>query len=219
MAMIEAALLHAMQRDVGVGEVKHDLARRAVVCPEDDIDQQRIDPRSVALDLVVLRAIAFRRVLKTVERALARHRTVRPQYRGQLPGQCDKRRVLAQLVVVVEILMAQCQAEDPLTHQRLDLMLHIARVAPVTETPRKPTDQPKATIHLAQQQTSRVRGDVTAIEASHHRAASNRFKFILLRATLCLHRGSPSGLRKSLPQNHFPRFAAPMHCLRLRNPG
>ena len=218
--MIEAALLHAVQWDVGVVEIEHDLARRAVMRFEEDIDQQRIDLRSVAINLVVLRGIVLRRVLKTVERALARQcLAVRAQHRGQLPGQRRERRVLAQFVVVVEVLVAQCQAEDPLADQRLDLMLHIARVTPVAETLREPTDQPKATIHLAQQQAARVRGDVAAIEASHHCAAADRFKFILLRATLCRHRGSPSGLRKSFSQNHFPRFAAPMHCLRLRNPG
>jgi hypothetical protein len=98
-------------------------------------------------------------------------------------------------------------------------MLDIASVAPVAETPRKPTNQPQATIHQAQQQISRVRGDVAAIEASHHRAVSNRFKFILLRSTLCRHRGSPCGMVKLFSQNHFPRFATLMHCLRLRNPG
>jgi hypothetical protein len=98
-------------------------------------------------------------------------------------------------------------------------MLNIARVAPVAETLREPMDQPQATIHLAQQQTARVRADVAAIEAGHHCAATNRFKFILLRATLCRHRGAPLNMVKSFSQNHFPRFAAPMHCLRLRNPG
>ena len=100
---------------------------------------------------MVLRAIALRRVLQTVERALPRQcLAVRAQHRAQLPRQHRERRVLAQRVVVVEVLIAQCQAEDPLAHQPLDLMLNIARVAPVPETLREPTDQPQATIHLAQ---------------------------------------------------------------------
>ena len=51
--MEEAALLHAVQWDIGVVEIEHDLARRAVMRFEEDIDQQRIDLRSVAIDLVV----------------------------------------------------------------------------------------------------------------------------------------------------------------------
>jgi hypothetical protein len=163
--------------------------------------------------------MALRRVLKTVERALARQcLAVRAQHGDQLPSQHRERRVLAQLVVIVEALIAHCQAEDPLADQRLRPMLDITGVATVTETLGEPTDQPQATIHLAQQQTSRVRGDVAAIEASHHRTASSRFKFILLRGTLCRHRGSQLGLVESFSPNHFPRFAAPMRCLRLRNP-
>ena len=95
----------------------------------------------------------------------------------QLPGQHRERRVLAQFVVIVEVLVAQRQAEDPLPHQRLDLMLDIARIAPVPEALAEPTDQAQAAIHLAQQQRPRVRGDVAAIEAGHHRATFNRFKF------------------------------------------
>ena len=113
--------------------------------------------------------------------------------------------------MIVEVLVAQHQAEDPLAHQGLNLMLHIPRIATVAETLGEPTDQPQATIHLAQQQTTRVRGDVAAIEAGHNRAAANRFKFILLRGTPCRHRGSPPDRLRSFSQNHFPRFAAPIH--------
>jgi hypothetical protein len=56
-------------------------------------------------------------------------------------------------------------------------MLHIARVAPIVEAPGEPADQTKATIHLTQQQTARIRGDVPAIETSHNRTPIYRFKF------------------------------------------
>jgi hypothetical protein len=41
---------------------------------DEQIDQQRIDLRAVAIDLVILRAMPLRRVLKTIERALAGQR-------------------------------------------------------------------------------------------------------------------------------------------------
>ena len=114
-AMEEAAFLPAVQRDVGVVEVEHDLARRTVMRLQEKLDQQFINPRPVAIDLVILRSVAPRRVLQTIERALARQSlAVRPQHRMQLPGQHTEGRVLAQLVVIVEVLVAQHQAKDPL---------------------------------------------------------------------------------------------------------
>jgi hypothetical protein len=157
----EPTLLHAVQRDVGVVEIEHDLARRALMRLEEKIDQQLIDLCLVGIDLVVLRAMTLRRVLNTIERALAcQSLAVRAQHRSQLPGQRRENWILTQLVVVVEVFIAQHQAEDPLPHHRLDPMLDIARVTPVAEAAGKPTNQPQAAIHLAQQQTTRVRGDV-----------------------------------------------------------
>src|SRR5271166_4374257 len=63
---------------------------------------------------------------------------------------------------------------------------------------------------------NRVRGDVAAIEARHHRTLINQFKFEQRRATLCLHRGAPWIMEKPLLHNDSLRFSAPMHlsCLR-----
>ena len=132
--MEEAAFLPAVQRDVGVVEIEHDLARRTVMRLQEKLDQQCINPRPVAIDLVILRSVAPRRVLKTIERALARQSlAVRPQHRMQLPGQHTEGRVLAQLVVIVEVLVAQHQAKDPLPDQRLDPVLDVARIATIGE--------------------------------------------------------------------------------------
>ena len=55
----------------------------------------------------------------------------------------------AQLVVIVEVFIAQRQAEDALPHQRLDLVLDIARVAPIDEAGGKAADQPEALVDLS----------------------------------------------------------------------
>ena len=191
-AVEEAAFLLAVERDVGVVEIEHDLPWRPLMRLEEQIDEQRVDPRALTVDLVVLRGMAPRHVLQAIERALAGQRlAVGPQDRRQLARQHCEGRILAQLVVIVEVLVAQRQAEDPLPNQRLDLVLDKAGVAPVGEARRKPAHQPKAAIHLAQQQRAGVRGDVAAIEAGHHRAAFYRFKFEQRRRTLCRHRGAP----------------------------
>ena len=154
-AMEEAAFLPAVQRDVGVVEVEHDLARRTVMRLQEKLDQQFINPRPVAIDLVIFRSVAPRRVLQTIERALARQSlAVRPQHRMQLPGQ----HTLAQLVVIVEVLVAQHQAKDPLPDQRLDPVLEIAGIATIGEAFTEPTDQAQTAIHLSQQQRPRIRG-------------------------------------------------------------
>ena len=168
-AVEEAAFLLAVQRNVGVVEIQHDLARCALMRFEEKIHQQRIDLRIVAIDLVILRRMPPRRVLQAIERALAGQRfAVGPQHRAQLPRQHRKRRVLAQLVVIVEVFIAQRQAEDALPHQGLDLMLDIARVAPIDEAVGKATHQPEAPVDLSQQQRACVRGDVPAVETGHH---------------------------------------------------
>ena len=168
---------------------------------EEEIHQQRIDLRSVAIYLVIPRCMPPRRVLQAIERALASQRlAVSPQHRAQLARQHRKRRVLAQFVMIVEVLIAQSQAEDALSHQRLDRMLDIARIAPIDE----------ASVDLPQQQRAGVRGDVPAVETSHHRAPFNRFKFEQLRRTLCRHRGGTLDRGDIAAAQRFSQLAA-MH--------
>jgi len=121
--------------------------------------------------------------------------------------------------VIVEVLVAQHQAEDPLPHQRLDPVLDVARIAPVGEALGEPTHQPETVVHLPQQQRTRIRGDVAAIETGHHRTSFNRFKLKQPRRTLCRHRDAPGSIEKPLLCNDFLRFSAPTHPPRLRNPG
>ena len=81
--MEEAAFLLAVQRDVGVVEIQHDLARCALMRFEERVDQQRIDLRTVAIDLMILRRVAPGCVLQAIERALAGQRfAVHPQHRA-----------------------------------------------------------------------------------------------------------------------------------------
>src|SRR4029077_21265292 len=136
--MEEAALLVSVQRDVGRVQIKHDLPRRPLMRLQEQIDEKAIDVLAVAVNLMVLRTVSFRRVLQTIECALASNRrAVRPQHRFELAGQHRKHRVLAQLVMIVEVLVAECQSENALSDQRLDTVLDVARVAPIGETLRK----------------------------------------------------------------------------------
>src|SRR5438552_16751014 len=65
-AVEEAAFLLAMERDVGVVEIEHDLLWRPLMRLEEQIDEQRVDPRALTVDLVVLRGMDPRHVLQAI---------------------------------------------------------------------------------------------------------------------------------------------------------
>src|SRR5208337_2276814 len=170
--------------------IEYDLARRALMRGQEEIDEEALDARPVIVDLVVLGGVPLRRVLEAVERALAGdRRTVRTKHRRQLPGQHREGWIVTQLVVVVQILVAERQPEDALSDQGLDLMLDEARIPPVGEASGKAAHEAEAAIDLPQQQRAGIRGDRPAVETRDHRAAFDRFKLEKLRGTLCLHRG------------------------------
>lgn len=105
--MEEATLLLAVKRNVGVVEIEYDLARRTRVRLQEQVDEQSLDLRAVAIDLVIFGAMALGRVLQTIERALAgQGLAIGTQSRVQLARQHREGFVLAQFVVIVEVLVA-----------------------------------------------------------------------------------------------------------------
>jgi hypothetical protein len=161
---------------------------------EEDIHQQRFQARRIVIDLVILLGVALRRVLQPVERALAGHRRTVRTLGLELAGQHREHRIMTQFVMIVEVLIAQRQAEHPLADQGLDAVLEQPRIATGGETGGDPPDQPEAAIQLPQKQPSRIRCDHSAIEPGHHLPALNGFKFEQRRGTLCLHRGTSETL-------------------------
>jgi hypothetical protein len=65
-------------------------------------------------------------------------------------------------VVIVEILVAQRQAAEPLAQQLGKRVIAVARVAPVREGLGQRARQAQAAIHLAQQQRASVTGEIAA---------------------------------------------------------
>ena len=111
--------------------------------------------------------------------------------RRQLAGQHRQRRVVAQLVVINEIFVAQRNPEHALPDQRADLVLGQLRPAAVGETGGEPLDQPDRPIRRPQQQRTGIRGHAAAVKPRHHRPPRDGCKSEQIRATLCLHRVSP----------------------------
>jgi len=148
------------------------------------------------IDPLVARSLAAT-VLQPLQRALARQRVsavARPQ-----PSRADQislaRRqrqqyVVAQPVVVVQILVAQRDPEHPLRHQIGGRVLHPRCIPVVHEAVREAAQPARALLHLAQQQHPTVRAHMLRFEPAHHRPASQTGKLNLRRATLCLHRSA-----------------------------
>ena len=217
-AVEEPSLLVAVQRVVGGVEVEHDLLRRAIVGVEEEVHEQCLDRRAVMGDPAV--AVGGRRaVLEPVQRALAGERRAAAVPRLEPAERHPEHRIVAQPVVVDQVLVAERDAEHPLPDQCRHLVHHPFRRPTVGEAGREALDEPDRPVGRPEQQPAGVRGDRTPIEIRHHRAAIDACKSHRLRATLCRHRGALLRGPKSLLQKHFPTFRTPMHLPLVRNAG
>jgi hypothetical protein len=136
----EAALLMTMQRVVSGVEIEDDLLRRVAMRLHEQVDQQALDHRRIVADLVIAgrqRPAQF----QPVQRRLARHRSAILSPGFELAGEDRHHRVMAELIVIVEVLIAERQSEHALADQRLDLVLDQLLAARVAEAGRKPIDE------------------------------------------------------------------------------
>jgi hypothetical protein len=115
----------------------------------------------------------------------------------ELARQQRHHRIVAQLVMVVQVLVAQRDAEYPLPYQRADLMLDQLRAPPIRKAGGKPIHQPERPIRRPQQQRARVAGQRPAVEPRDNAAPFYWCKSKQIRVTLCRHRGAPLNLVKS----------------------
>ena len=198
-AVKEPPLLIAVQRIVGGVEVEHDLTRRLGVRVEKQIDEQPLDRRGVVVDLVIARSLArARRMLQPVQRALARQRRRLIAIALELAQKHAQNRIAAQVVVVVEVLIAERQAEDALRDQGLERMNGEQRAAVVAKASGKPIREADRLVRLAQQQSPGVRRHQPAVEIGDDPPPAGPSKIHLARATLRQHRGLPSNQCNSL---------------------
>jgi hypothetical protein len=139
-----------VQRVVGGVEIERDLRWGLGVGIKEQIDKQRLDGRRIGGNAGIagwLVAAEF----EPVQRALAGQRRAVAAGGRQLARKCRQHRVMAELVVVVEILIPERNADNPLHHQRLDRMLGVGRIAAVREAGRQATGQAEHPIGCPQQ--------------------------------------------------------------------
>jgi len=116
-------------------------------------------------------------------------------------GFADRRgqhRVAGEVVVVVQILVAQSQPEDALAHQIKNRMLHEPGVATVSETPGKALQQLDAAIRLLQQHDARVGGQLPAIKIGQNRSPIEGLDIHRCFRTMCFHQAVLSAFPKVL---------------------
>jgi len=87
-------------------------------------------------------------------------------------SQQPQRRVMAQLIVIVQILIAQSQSKHPLGQQIRQPVAHTLLSPMIFKTTRHTSPQIKPAFTLTQQQNASIRGDLTAIESGGDLARS-----------------------------------------------
>jgi hypothetical protein len=205
-------------RIVGGVEVENDLSGRLCVRLEEEVDEQGLDRRGFMRDLAVLRRRVARE-FQPVQRRFARRRRAVAAPSLKLARQHRHQRVVTKLIVIVEVFVAERDAEHTLADERGDRVLDEPWVSRVAETSRKPPHQIQTPVRSAQQQAAGVGRQRAAIELGDHRTAFNPFKRARFCATLRLHRAILPNRRKSFSQNNFCLIRRPDALPCLRNAG
>jgi hypothetical protein len=146
----ETALLMTVQRIVGRVQIEDDPLGRGLVRLEEQLDEQSLDRRRIVADLVIA-ARSRRRMLKPVQCALAGERRTALTPGEELAGEGRQHGVVAQLIVIDQIFVAERDAENPLRHHGRDAVLDLRLGTAIGKTGRKPLDQPERPIGRAEQ--------------------------------------------------------------------
>ena len=173
----------AVERDVGRVQVQHDFGGRRGVRLDVEVSEQPVDGFGRVADLVIASCASHQ--LQPVQRAFAGQR----RFQFPLAAEQSQQRIRAQLLVVVQVLVAQRQPVDALRQHLPDRVLHLLLIAPVTEAGGQTPQQVDLAIHLTQQQSPTVRGDLTGGEASFHTTRKMSCKCERFLVTLCHQKG------------------------------
>ena len=196
--MVEASFLMAMDRVVGGVQVQHNLLGCEVVRRHKCIDHPAVDLVPIHGDLLVSFLPIDRGPgqLQPVQRTLARQRLspvpglppLLPQRIG-LIHRHRQHRIVPQLVVIVQVLVAQTESVDALPQQLPHRVFDQPLVPVIGETLRHSGDQTRPPFHLSQQQNPSIGGDLSPVEPRLHFPMKKSVKFQCGLFTLCRHKG------------------------------
>src|SRR5215471_17964148 len=146
----EPPLLLTMYRIIRRIEVENDLFRRPLMRLQKQVDKEPLDSNRIMADLVVARRLQSAQ-LHPVERRLAGHRRTIFAPRFELARQYRHHRVMAQVVVVVQVLIAKRNPKHPLPNQSHNLVFDQILLSDIVKARREPAHHPNRTIRLAQE--------------------------------------------------------------------
>jgi len=199
----EALLLMAVHRIVRCIEIENEAAGSGCVGLNEQVDEQPLHCLAVHGEFAVAVFGILRRMLQPVERRLASKHGAVGTARFELARHQPEHRIMAQFVVVVQILVTQRDAMHTLGQQCLQAVLHPIRSAAIREAGRNLPGQADGVVGPAQQQGACVGRDCPAVERGCDFTASKGFKLELARVTVCWHRLRLQNQIKSLLQNNF----------------
>jgi hypothetical protein len=142
-------------------------------------------------------------VFKPIERRLTCKWRAVGTLAGQAVAEHTEHRIVPQLVVIVDVFIAERDAENALAEHRRKLVDDERRAACIVETIGQPRYQADRFVGLAEQQRPRIRGDRAAIKRAHNLATLDGSKIKRIPVTLCQHRGVLPFSLKSFSQNNF----------------
>lgn len=171
-AVKEPPLLMTMQRIIGGVQIQDDLPRRRRMRVEKQLDPQPLDRFGVRADLVIATDPLRGMQLQTVQRALAGQRcALRTTLRLKLAQQRANHCIVPQMLMVVEVFIAQGHGEYALADQRPERVLDQLRIALIDKTLRQPIHQSDRLIGFPKQHRPRIRADRAAIKRRDHSAS------------------------------------------------
>src|SRR4029453_13171099 len=113
-AMEEAALLGAGERVIGGIQIEDDAPGRPCVRVEEQLHKQRLNRFLVVPNPMIAPHPTSERLLQPVERRLAGNRRAALAARLELAREHGHHGIMAQMIVIVEVLVAERKAEQTL---------------------------------------------------------------------------------------------------------
>ena len=139
---------------------------------EEQIHEQALDRSPVVPDLVIARRRSVRSMLQSVQGRLTGERRAIRAFGFQLPGQRGQHRIVAQLIVIDEVFIAESDGEHPLADQRRQPVLDQVGAAIIAKTGSEPIDKPDRLVRGTQQQGAGVRRHPSGVERGDDPAPS-----------------------------------------------
>lgn len=123
-------------------------------------------------------------------------------------------------LVVVEILIGQRQAEDPLRQRRAHRALDTARRSAVNETLRQPVNQPDRCIGLLLQNRAAARSHLSTVKRCHYLGGAQSVRSPSALDYTISGIGTLLWVRRNFrSQGKSPSLKGPIHLQSMRNPG